>query len=254
MGAPTPWQAARAVRQQPEPHSKLVAAGKFRLEPHSYPLLPGQLRQNWPYALAAVGNIAVFFMLFQTWLVTPNWSGSNAVDAFGTTHTTTTHINLWSQEQPPGTTVTGAWGILAGISIFFTVFAAIQAVYRGTKATGFVTSAASVAVALFVLIDLFYIRSKQVPVQMMTGMGNDLGAQLGLVMMALRGSGAYPWPGVQYVLNAAHMTQWAWSTAMVALGSAAVAVTRSWYSGLREVVTNARRQTRMVAGDSTREQ
>ncbi|WP_216898602.1 hypothetical protein [Nocardia alni] len=218
MAVPTPWQTKRAL-------------------PQSVPrLLPlGRLRATWPYAIAAVGSVAVFFMLFQTWMVTPNWSGFNAVDAFGTTHTTTTHINLWSQEQPPGTSVTGIWGILTTISVFVTVFAAIQAIYRGTRTPGLVTTGAATAVALFVIIDLFYIRSKQIPVQITTGMGNDLGAQMGLVIMAMRGSGAYPWPGVKYVLDAAHMTSWAFSTAAVAFGTAGVAATRTWYGGLHGV-------------------
>lgn len=237
MTAPTPWRRGSTL---PAPETLPVTEPERRPHlpsaEHLTHLLPlGRIRQTWPYVVAALGNIAVFFMLFQTWLVTPNWSGFNAVDAFGTTHTTTTHINLWSQQQPPGTSVTGVWGILATISIFFSVFAAIQAVYRGTRITCLITVVSSVAVALFVIIDLFYIRSKQIPIQTMTGMGNDIGAHLGLVIMALRGTSAYPWPGVQYVLNAAHLTAWAWSTTAVAFASAGVATTRIWYSGLRDV-------------------
>jgi hypothetical protein len=244
MGALTPWH-AESVLAQPESAPPPPSKPALQL------LLTGRLRQTWPYALTAVSSIAVFLMLFQTWLITPNWSGFNAVDAFGTTHTTTTHLTLWTQHPPPGTNVTGVWGIFATIAVFVTVFAAIQAIYRGTRIPGLVTAAAAVAVALFVVIDLFYIRSKQIPIQTMTGMGPDLASQLGLAVMALRGTGAYPWPGVPYVLNAAHLTPWAFTTAAFALGSAGVAVTRTWYSGLREVVAAVgrgltQRQTRSI--------
>jgi len=246
MAVPAPWHARPAL---PHPRTRII----LRRPP------VGRLREAWPYAVAAVGSIAVFFMLFQTWMVTPNWSGFNDVDGFGTTHTTTTHINLWSQEQPPGTNVTGAWGILTTIAVFITVFAAIQAIYRGTRTAGLVTTSAAAAVALFVIIDLFYIRSKQIPVQITTGMGNDLGAHMGLVIMALRGTGAYPWPGVRYALNAAHMTSWAFSTAALAFGSAGVAATRAWFSGLHGVIAVARRswtqrQTRSIGKRSSDEQ
>ena len=40
-----------------------------------------------------------------------------------------------------------------------TVFAAIQAVYRGTRTAGLVTALGAVAVALFALADFFYLRS-----------------------------------------------------------------------------------------------
>jgi hypothetical protein len=186
-----------------------------------------------------MGSIAVFLMLFQTWMVAPDRSGSNAVDAFGTTHTTTTHLNLWSQQPPPGVSVSGIWGILSTIAVFVTVFTAIQTIYRGTRTLGLVTTGTSVAVALFVIIDLFYIRSKMHEAQVAMKMSNDLPAQLGLVISALRGTGTYPWPGVPHELPSAELTPWAYIAAAFALGSAGVVLTRTWSSGQLRTVTAA---------------
>jgi len=230
MAAPTPWQASRAL-PRPEPAPRV---GRALPRPgHALPGLPiGRLREAWPYAVAAVGSIVVFFILFQTWMVAPDRSGSNAVDAFGTTHTTTTHLNLWSQQQPPGVSVSGAWGILTTIAVFITVFAAIQAIYRGTRTPGLVTAGAAVAVALFVIVDLLYIRSKMYELQASMKMSNDLAGHLGLAISALRGTSTYPWPGVSYVLASARLTSWAYIAAALAFGSAGVAATRTWFSGL----------------------
>ncbi|WP_216898604.1 hypothetical protein [Nocardia alni] len=220
MAAPTPWQAKRAL---PQPVPLPQSAPRL--------LLAGRLRAGWPYAVAAVVSVAVFFLLFKTWMVAPDRSGSNSVDAFGTTHTMTTHLNLWSQQQPPGVSVSGVWGILTTIAVFVTVFAAIQAIYRGTRILGLVTTAAAVAVALFVIIDLFYIRSKMFEAQASMKMSNDLAAQLGLALSALRGTSTYPWPGVPYALAAARLTSWAYVTTAFALTAAAVTATRTWYGG-----------------------
>jgi hypothetical protein len=64
-------------------------------------------------------------------------------------------------------------------------------------------------------------------------MSNDLGAHLGLVISALRGTKTYPWPGVSYQLPAAHLTSWAYVALVLALGAACTVATRTWYSRMR---------------------
>jgi hypothetical protein len=237
--APTPWQTGGA---QPEPES-------------AAPLLPaGQVRRAWRYAAAAVGSVAVFIMMFQTWMQASERSGIISVDAFGTIHTTTTYLNLfsssYSHQLPPGVAVSGIWGMLATIAIFVTVFAAIQAVYRGTRTAGLVAAVAATVVAVIVLIDVFYLDTKKFTEQVSMKMNNDLGSHIGLVISALRGTGNYPWPGVPYPIGPDTLTPWAFIASAVAFLSAALAAIQAWHTGgLREIVSRSwtqRHQTRPV--------
>ncbi|GAB2450603.1 hypothetical protein [Nocardia tengchongensis] len=213
------------------------------LQPTRSQLMPDPLRrsartlkQTWPYAVAAVGSSILFFMMFQPWMRASGWDGMATVNAFGRITRTSSHLNLWSQAAPPGTKVNGVWAIFATIAILVVVFAAIQAIVHGSDAAGTVTAVAAVVLAVLVLVDVLNLDNSIPKVQASLGMGKDLGPQIGLVLNALRGKGSYPWPGEAVSLHPAGLTSWAFAAIAVAFVSAALAVTRAWQGGLREIV------------------
>lgn len=200
------------------------------------------LAQNWPYLVAAAGSIAYFYMMFQPWMIVANWSGKATCDAFGTVTTTTTHLSLWSPYKAPGAKVSGVWAILASILVFVAVLAALETVRRGSRAAAAVTAAATLAISVLALIDMFYLGSKISEVQAGLSSDNDMGMQLGLVVSTLRGTGSYPWPGLAQKLGTSHLTSWAFAGPAVAFGSAVIALLRSWRTGLGGIAVAAARQ------------
>ncbi|MEU6587479.1 hypothetical protein [Nocardia sp. NPDC046763] len=183
-----------------------------------------------------MGNSILFFMMFQPWLKASGWDGKGTINAFGQFTHTTSHLNLWSQAAPPGVKISGSWAIFISVAIFVVVVGAIQAITNRSDLAGGVTAVASVVVAILVLVVILNLDTNLPKVQAAMGMGNDWGPQVGLAISALRGTGSYPWPGHNVPLSTAGLTSWAFSSAGVAFGCAALAVITAWRNGLREIL------------------
>lgn len=176
-------------------------------------------------------------MMWLPWMKASNWDGAATVNAFGSVKRTTSHLNLWALSAPSGARVSGQLAIFATVAIFVMVAAAIQTILHGSETAGGITAIAAIVVAALVLTDVLTLDSKIPQVQASLGMSNELGPQLGLVVGALRGTSAYPWPGQKAALPVTELTPWAFASSAVAFGSAALTVVKSWRGSLRRVVT-----------------
>ncbi|MEV6426301.1 hypothetical protein [Nocardia sp. NPDC051463] len=178
----------------------------------------------------------MFCMMWQPWMKASNWDGAATVNAFGSIKRTTNHLNLWSVSAPSGARMSGQLAIFATVAIFVMVAAAIQTILHGSETAGGITAVAAIVVAALVLTDVLTLDSKMPQVQASLGMAHELGPQLGLVVGALRGTSAYPWPGEKVALPVTELTPWAFASAAVAFGLAALMVVKAWRGSLRRVV------------------
>ncbi len=194
------------------------------------------VKETWPYAVAAAGSLLLFFMMWQPWMKASNWDGAATVNAFGGIKRTTSNLNLWWGSAPAGARVEGKLAIFATVAIFVVVTAAILTILRGSETAGGITAVAAIAVAGLVLTNVLTLESKIPQLQASLGMANELGPQLGLVVGALRGTSSYPWPGQKVALPVSELTPWAFASAAIAFGSAALTVMKSWRGSLRRVV------------------
>jgi hypothetical protein len=202
------------------------------------PTLP--LARTWPYALAAVGCIVYFCLMFKPWLTAANWSGSVTCDAFGTITTSTSHLSLWSPYNAPGGHVNGIYALLASVLVFVAVLAAMETIRSGNPMAATIVAGAALGVTALALIDMFYLYTKIGEVQATVSSDKDLGMQLGLVVSTLRGTGSYPWPGKKVTLDTANLTDWAFISPAVVFGSSMIAMIRSLNEGRRAITTAVR--------------
>ncbi|MBU3061145.1 hypothetical protein KO481_06365 [Nocardia sp. NEAU-G5] len=196
--------------------------------------------RTWPYALAAVGCIVYFCLMFKPWLTAANWSGSVTCDAFGTIATSTSHLSLWSPYNAPGAHVNGIYALLASVLVFVAVLAAMETIRSGNPMAATIVAGAALGVTALALIDMFYLYTKIGEVQATVSSDKDLGMQLGLVVSTLRGTGSYPWPGKKVTLDTANLTDWAFISPAVVFGSSVIALVRSLDAGRRTITTAVR--------------
>jgi len=259
MSQPTPWQLATASRRA-APHSAEPPAhpaepvpqaiNTHQQAPDSPPAAVGAAPQttvalrrlqrgpripsigrSWPYALAAVGSVALFAILFRPWVFATSTNGSATVDAFGAITMTNTHLRLWSQTPAPGVTISGVWGLLTAVAILATVCTAIVAIRNGSARAEAATALAAAAVAVFTVADVFYLQSKIGELRASLGAVYDMGTQLGLVVNALRG-GSYPWPGKSSLWTPSHLTSWAFAAPAIAFVSASAVSASAFRAGM----------------------
>ncbi|MGF6887495.1 hypothetical protein ABIA39_006004 [Nocardia sp. GAS34] len=204
--------------------------------------LPGspRLARTWPYALAAVGCIVYFCLMFKPWLTAANWSGSVTCNAFGTITTSTSHLSLWSPYNPPGAHVNGVYALIASVLVFVAVLAAMETIRSGNPMAATIVAGAALGVTVLALIDMFYLYTKIGEVQATVSSDKDLGMQLGLVVSTLRGTGSYPWPGKKVTLDTANLTDWAFISPAVVFGLSLIAMIRSLNDGRRAITTAVR--------------
>lgn len=207
----------------------------------THPVPARSFTEIWPYIVVAASGVVLLFMMFQPWVTASNWNGSASVNAFGRIVHSTRNMTIWTQSAPASARIDGVWAILATIAILVEVMAAIQAVLRRNELSGSVAAIAAIVVTLLVLIDVLNLDRSTPEIVASLGKGNDLGSQLALVVGAVRGTSAYPWPGKEVPLKTSGLTLWALASMLVAAGSAVGVLMRSWRGGLRAIVAVATR-------------
>ncbi|MET9489833.1 hypothetical protein [Nocardia sp. NPDC006630] len=150
-------------------------------------------------------------------------------------------MTIWSQSAPASARIDGIWAILATIAILVEVMAAIQAMLRRNELAESVTAIAAMVVTALVLVDVLNLDRSVPEIVASLGRGNDLGSQLALVVGAVRGTRAYPWPGQEMPIKPSGLTPWALVSILLTVGSAVGVLMRSWRGGLRAIVTAAAR-------------
>lgn len=217
VGQSSPWQASRIRRRE------LVSrpSGLSVLRRQFPPVPDGTIG----YLCGGVGSLVIVPLLFRPWLVTAGWDGKAQANAFGEIHATTTYLNLWSRAGGPALAqLTGAWALLAVITIALTVFATLLILRGNNGSPARVAAASTVAVAVSVIGDVFYLQSKGPELKAMVGFGGDLGAQVGLLARTLTGRGHYPMPGTADSYATTRLTTWALLACVISILAAAASL------------------------------
>ncbi len=218
---PTPWQSDEArdgrSAQQNTAKSGAVPAKAILLA----------LRGHWGYVWAAVGSLVTLVLLFQPWLTAAGADGKVSTNAFGRMEITTRFLNIWSRSAPPGARVTGFWALLASAAIIVVVFSVVVNLRLRIEALNRLTTLATLAVAVFVVITVLYINSKGPELKAMVGRRSDLGGQIGSLMNWAFGNGRLVVPGIgQVAYTSATLTPWSLLAGVTSLGSAVAALTQ----------------------------
>ncbi|MEU2037111.1 hypothetical protein [Nocardia niwae] len=221
MVQPTPWQSDEArdgrSAQQNTAKSGAVPAKAILLA----------LRGHWGYVWAAVGSLVTLVLLFQPWLTAAGADGKVSTNAFGRMEITTRFLNIWSRSAPPGARVTGFWALLASAAIIVVVFSVVVNLRLRIEALNRLTTLATLAVAVFVVITVLYINSKGPELKAMVGRRSDLGGQIGSLMNWAFGNGRLVVPGIgQVAYTSATLTPWSLLAGATSLGSAVAALTQ----------------------------
>ncbi|MFJ1460419.1 hypothetical protein [Nocardia sp. N2S4-5] len=221
MVQPTPWRANDLRR---ESTTAAVAPDRFQFDLSALRALRGR----WGYVSAAAGSLVTLALLFEPWLSASGFDGSIGINAFGRMEITTSALNAWSQSPPAAVRVTGAWGILTAATGILTVCFVVFDLRARSRTLSRLVMLSTLASAGWVLITLVYLNTKGPEAKAMVGVSRDLGGQLGLVMRAYFGNGAYVLPGSRVSAYAnAGLTPWAWAAGAVSLISAC-AVVAQW--------------------------
>lgn len=184
------------------------------------------LRENWGYVMPAVGSMITFVLLFQPWIAATGPDGWSRANAFGHVDASGQYLTLYSHSAYPIAHISGIWAIFATTAIVATVFTAVVNVRIRTETAARLEMISSVAVAVFVLIALLYLNSKQVELKNMLARGKDLGGQIGTLLQWVFGRGPLVMPGsVTYRYGTASITPQAIIAAVTSLISAMTAVT-----------------------------
>lgn len=155
----------------------------------------GPLRYYWGYIVAAVGSIATFMLLFESWITTQGPDGRVAANAFGRLEITSNAMNLWSKVAPKTPSITGMWAILASAAIIIALCAIVLNVRLRNEFLARLTVISLACAALFVILCLIYLNGKGTELKAMTGRTYDLGGQIGQVLNWATGRGKLAVPG-----------------------------------------------------------
>ncbi len=219
MVQPTPWRVNELRR---ESAAAAVDPDRFQIDLSAF---LDALRGRWGYLSAAAGSLITLLLLFEPWLTATGFDGSIGINAFGRMQITTSALNAWSQSPPAAVRVTGVWGILTAATAVLTVCFVAFGLRARSRALSRLAMVSTLASAGWVLMTLVYLNTKGPEAKAMVGVSRDLGGQVGLLMRAYFGNGAYVLPGSRVSAYAnAGLTPWAWAAGAVSLISACAAV------------------------------
>ncbi|OQS12986.1 hypothetical protein B0T36_21950 [Nocardia donostiensis] len=166
-----------------------------------------------------------FALLFQPWLSAWGPKGEATADAFGRITGYTSDPQGWTMATARKVGITGFWALLAAAAIITTVFAVAAYLRTRNEALAHLATAASIAVALFVLATVLYLNSKAPELRVASQSHDGLQTLLDLASGARETSNSGKHPVASAGLEPAALL-----AAVLAVG-AAVAAVAQWLGG-----------------------